>query len=243
MRLSENQRATIQIKLDKAPSISQVVNISSDNSNITVSPESLTFNNSNYNEYQAVTLSALTDEDAINNNVEITLSSAEGVDNEIINVLFIEAGYADTPINPLTTTTLNGYTDETFFITEMTDTNAWNKAGYSNTTFETNKSYKLHLTFIELNLTGEYALTINTGYMIGGAAGNIKISDLSDTYVNAVSTAIANKTLNTDFVSEPFTISADHIEAAKTTNIFFLQFSNANTGSYVKAQLYIEEVI
>ena len=73
--INEGGTDTFTVKLDKAPTNSQVVNISSNNTDVTLSASTLTFNSSNYSTPQTVTINVAEDSDAVNDNCKITISS------------------------------------------------------------------------------------------------------------------------------------------------------------------------
>ena len=71
----EGSATTFTVKLVSSPTQSQVVNLSSNNTDITLSPSSLTFNSSNYSTPQTITVSASEDSDETNDSATITISS------------------------------------------------------------------------------------------------------------------------------------------------------------------------
>ena len=73
--ISEGNTDTFTVKLDKAPTNSQTVNISSNNSDVTLSTNTLTFNSSNYSKEQTVSINVAEDSDTVNDNCTLTLSS------------------------------------------------------------------------------------------------------------------------------------------------------------------------
>ena len=73
--INEGGTDTFTVKLDKAPTNSQIVNISSNNSDVTLSVNTLTFNSSNYSTPQTVTINVAEDSDTVNDNCTLTLSS------------------------------------------------------------------------------------------------------------------------------------------------------------------------
>lgn len=83
LTISEGGGITFGVKLANKPTNDQVVNVSSSNSNVTVSPQELTFTNTNYSEYQTVTVTSIDDENIGDINGNIKLSS-EGVTSVII---------------------------------------------------------------------------------------------------------------------------------------------------------------
>ena len=99
--INEGNTDTFTVKLDKAPTNSQIVNISSNNSDVTLSANTLTFNSSNYNQTQEVRINVAEDSDTINDNCTLTLSS-NNVSSKTITITITDNDSAsDTPIeNP-----------------------------------------------------------------------------------------------------------------------------------------------
>lgn len=84
--INENSNGTFAITLDSAPTDSQDVSITVDNSNVTISPDTVTFTSSNYNVEQIITVTALHDSDSyVDSNSIITISS-DNVESKIVNV-------------------------------------------------------------------------------------------------------------------------------------------------------------
>ena len=73
--INEGGTDTFTVKLDKAPTNSQIVNISSNNTDVTLSTSTLTFDSSNYSIAQEVTINVAEDSDTVNDNCTLTLSS------------------------------------------------------------------------------------------------------------------------------------------------------------------------
>ena len=99
--IREGDTDTFTVKLDKAPTNSQTVNISSNNSDVTLSTNTLTFTPDNYNQTQEVRINIAEDSDAINDNCTLTLSS-NNVSSKTITITITDNDSAsDTPIeNP-----------------------------------------------------------------------------------------------------------------------------------------------
>ena len=99
--INEGGTDTFTVKLDKAPTNSQTVNISSNNSDVTLSINTLTFTPDNYNQTQEVRINIAEDSDAINDNCTLTLSS-NNVSSKTITITITDNDSAsDTPIeNP-----------------------------------------------------------------------------------------------------------------------------------------------
>ena len=104
--MNEGTSNTFTVKLDGAPTNSQTVNISSNNSDVTLSPNTLTFNSSNYSTEQTVTINVAEDSDKTKDNCTITLSSS-GVANKTVT-LTINDITVDEPEEPSGGTDLTG---------------------------------------------------------------------------------------------------------------------------------------
>ena len=83
LTMNEGGEITFGVKLANKPTNDQIVNLSVSNSQVTVSPQELTFTNANYGEYQTITVTSIDDEDMGNVAGNITISS-EGVTSVII---------------------------------------------------------------------------------------------------------------------------------------------------------------
>lgn len=73
--INEGGTDTFTVNLDKAPTNSQTVNISSNNNDVTLSANTLTFNSSNYSTPQTVTINVAEDSDSVNDKCILTVSS------------------------------------------------------------------------------------------------------------------------------------------------------------------------
>ena len=104
--MNEGTSNTFTVKLDKAPTNSQTVNISSNNSDVTLSASTLTFDSSNYSTPQTVTINVAEDSDKTNDSCTITLSSS-GVANKTVT-LTINDITVDEPEEPSGGTDLTG---------------------------------------------------------------------------------------------------------------------------------------
>ena len=96
--INEGSRDTFTVKLDKAPTNSQIVNISSNNSDVTLSTNTLTFDSSNYSESQTVTINVAEDSDAVNDNCTLTISSSNVSSKTITITITDNDTSSDVPI-------------------------------------------------------------------------------------------------------------------------------------------------
>ena len=76
LTILEGKSGTFTVKLGSQPTQSQTVSLSSNNTDVTLSPNTLTFTPSNYNTAQTVTVAAAEDSDETNDSATITLTSS-----------------------------------------------------------------------------------------------------------------------------------------------------------------------
>ena len=96
--INEGGTDTFTVKLDKAPTNSQTVNISSNNSDVTLSTNTLTFTPDKYNQTQEVRINVAEDSDAINDNCTLTLSSTNVSSKTITITITDNDSSGETPI-------------------------------------------------------------------------------------------------------------------------------------------------
>ena len=96
--INEESTDTFTVKLDKAPTNSQTVNISSNNSDVTLSTNTLTFTPDNYNQTQEVRINVAKDSDAVNDNCTLTLSSTNVSSKTIIITIIDNDSAGETPV-------------------------------------------------------------------------------------------------------------------------------------------------
>ena len=109
--INEGGTDTFTVKLDKAPTNSQIVNISSNNIDVTLSTSTLTFDSSNYSKEQTVTINVGEDSDSVNDNCTLTLSS-NNVSSKTIRITITDndsaSGEPEVPTdNPFVGKTVN----------------------------------------------------------------------------------------------------------------------------------------
>ncbi|MGM9544158.1 MAG: SGNH/GDSL hydrolase family protein [Romboutsia timonensis] len=75
LTIDEGSSSTFAVTLSQAPTNNQIVNIASNNTDVTVSPTLLTFTSDDYSTAQTVTVSCAEDDDTTNDTATITLSS------------------------------------------------------------------------------------------------------------------------------------------------------------------------
>ena len=121
--ISEGGTDTFTVKLDKAPTNSQTVNISSNNSDVTLSTNTLTFTPDKYNQTQEVRINVAEDSDVINDNCILTLSSTN-VSSKTIAITIIENDLpGETPVENQfigkTVTVTKNYSDNFVHLTAL----------------------------------------------------------------------------------------------------------------------------
>ena len=86
LSFNENASTTFTVKLDKAPTNNQVVNLSVNNAYCTLSKKSLTFTSSNYSTVQTVTVTGVHDSSNYSNQTSIINLTSANVANKTISV-------------------------------------------------------------------------------------------------------------------------------------------------------------
>ena len=86
VNIEEGNEITVGITLDNAPTNEQVVNISVNNSNCTVSPETLTFTSDNYSTSQSITITGAHLSSVYTNQTSVITLSSLNVNSKLINV-------------------------------------------------------------------------------------------------------------------------------------------------------------
>lgn len=102
--ITEGQSDTFTVKLDKAPTNNQVVTLSKDNSDVTLSITSLTFTPSNYSIAQTVTINVAEDnEDYSNETCTITLLSPNvATKTLLVNIIDNDEAPSNIPVKGVT---------------------------------------------------------------------------------------------------------------------------------------------
>ena len=103
LSFAENASTTFTVKLDKAPTNNQVVNLSVNNAYCTLNKTSLTFTPSNYSTAQTVTVAGVHDSNNYSNKTSIINLTSPNVANKTISVTIKNA---DTP--PVVTVPVTG---------------------------------------------------------------------------------------------------------------------------------------
>ena len=96
LNLTEGNTGTINVKMDRFITHNQTVTISSNNSGVTVSPSTLTFTSDNYNSNQAVTVTAVQDDNTDDLTATLTFKS-DKVSNKTATVKVTDDDVSVTP--------------------------------------------------------------------------------------------------------------------------------------------------
>lgn len=86
LSLNEGASGTINVTLDKAPTYDQTVNITSDNTDVTISPSSLVFTSDNFRTPQVITITVAEDDDEYADETANVILSTSGVSNVTVSV-------------------------------------------------------------------------------------------------------------------------------------------------------------
>ena len=203
--ISEGDTDTFTVKLDKAPTNSQTVNISSNNSDVTLSTNTLTFTPNNYNQTQEVRINVAEDSDAINDNCTLTLSS-NNVSSKTITIIITDNDSAsDTPIE-------NPFIGKTVTVTKNYD-----KYNYAHLTalLNVDEDMKNNSTY-DIVLNGSNASNMGNASNEGGTL----FKDNSGEVANGQGAALTNvMTTFTQTVSNGnLTVTAEQRNGAVSTN-------------------------
>lgn len=138
--INEGESGTFKIQLDKAPTNPETITLTVNNSNCTVSPESIVFTSDNYNIEQEIIISTVSDSSSYEDKNSIITLSNDNITEKTINITIKNTD--EIPTVSVTGITLEKETSsmmvgdkETLFYT-IIPTEATNK----NVTWETNNS-------------------------------------------------------------------------------------------------------
>ena len=197
LAVNENASNTFTVKLDKAPTSNQVVNVAVDNSYCTVNPSSLTFTSSDYSIAQTVTVTGVHDNSHYSTkNSTITVSSAN-VSSKNITVTINNIDEQPSETVPVQGVTLNKPThtmkvDETLQLTPViTPSNATNQE----VTWETsNGNCTVVGGLVTATAEGECVITCKTvdGNKSDTCNVTVQAKDIVDTPSNELNPSIKN---------------------------------------------------
>ena len=108
--ISENSTTTFTVKLDASPTNNQTVSLSSNNSDVTLDKNLLTFTSSNYNVEQTVTITVAKDSDYNNDTCKITATSPN-VANAYLELTISDVDTPSVPTGSIITDGLQVYID------------------------------------------------------------------------------------------------------------------------------------
>ena len=108
--ISENSTTTFTVKLDASPTNNQTVNLSSNNPDVILDKNSLTFTSSNYNVEQTVTITIAKDSDRDNDTCKITAASPN-VANVYLDLTITDVDTPPEPTSNIITDGLQVYID------------------------------------------------------------------------------------------------------------------------------------
>ena len=201
--ISEGGTDTFTVKLDKAPTNSQTVNISSNNSDVTLSTNTLTFTPDKYNQTQEVRINVAEDSDAINDNCTLTLSSTNVSSKTITIAITDNDSSGETPIE-------NQFVGKTVTVTK----NYQGNFAHLTALLNVDEDMRSNSTY-EIVLNGSNVSNMSNASNEGGTL----FSDDSGEVANGLGTALSNvMTTFTQTVSNGnLTITATPRNAAVST--------------------------
>lgn len=216
--INEGGTDTFTVKLDKAPTNSQIVNISSNNSDVTLSTNTLTFNSNNYNQTQEVRINVAEDSDATNDSCTLTLSS-NNVSSKTITITITDNDSAsDTPIE-------NPFIGKTVTATK----NYQNNFAHLVALLNVDEDMRSNSTY-EIVLNGSNVSNMTNASNTGGTL----FSDNSGEVANGLGTALTNvMTTFTQTVSDgSLTITAEPRNGAVSTKYVKVPIMISGTTPY-----------
>ena len=98
LTINEGEPGSFKVKLNSAPTQDEVINLSVDNSNCTVSPTQLSFNSTNYSEKQTVTVNTTRDSSSYDDKRSVITLSNDNINSKTVNVTIVNTD--EEPIRP-----------------------------------------------------------------------------------------------------------------------------------------------
>ena len=218
--IAEGNETTVGITLDNAPTSEQTVNVSVNNSNCTVSPETLTFTSDNYSTSQNMTIrgthlsNVYTDQTSV-----ITLSSLN-VDSKLINVTI-----TNTDIKPDTGTGLTR--DNLIYYADMKDQN-WTKTNDARYDFieDTNTIFDRPIQVGYMEYTGGTNLDGNVIENNVLKSNSTNTSILGGKNLNYNVSKFDNKKITFEFFGKIPESANETMVVAEATGSFFIRGNN-----------------
>lgn len=216
LTINEGSSDTFTVKLDKAPSNSQIVNISSNNSDVTLSTNTLTFDSSNYSNPQTVTINVAEDSDTVNDECTLTLSSIN-VSSKTITITIIDndsaSGEPDVPIE-------NQFVGKTVTVTKNFQGNFVHLVALLNVDddMRSNSTYNIVLNgsnvsnMVSESNTGGTLFSddsgeVSNGLYVGSLTGNATFTQTVSNGNLTVTATPRNAAVSTNYVKVPIVIS------------------------------------
>ena len=201
--MNEGTSESFTVKLDKAPTNSQVVTLSVNNTDVTLSTNTLTFTSDNYNQAQEVRINVTEDSDKTNDNCTITLSSS-GVSNKTVTLIINDITIDDTP-TPTTYSISNNLTNVT---SNNSSTSIAEGSSYS-ATLTANSGFTLETVTVSMGgiditstaySNGSISISSVTGNIVINATATKQASSGTGEYrdVTVDDVTLINSTLNID---------------------------------------------
>ena len=215
--ISEGGTDTFTVKLDKAPTNSQTVNISNNNSDVTLSTNTLTFTPDNYNQTQEVRINVAEDSDAINDNCTLTLSSTN-VSSKTIAITIIDNDSAgETPVE-------NQFIGKTVTVTKNYQGNFAHLTALLNVDEDMKNNSTYNIVLNGSNISNMTNASNNGGTLFSDDSGEVAnglgtaISTAMPTFTQTVSNGNLtitvtprNAAISTKYVKVPIVISGSQI--------------------------------
>lgn len=229
--INEGSSNTFNITLDKAPTNEQTINIVSNNTDVVVNPNSLTFTSYDYNVAKTVTVNAKEDDDTTNDTATITLSNSKVVSKTVL-VTVVDN---DTPVEVTTYTITNSLTNVT---NNNSATNVNEGTNYT-ATLSANNGYVLDTVTVTMGGTDITSDVYSNGVInISSVIGNIVIIANAIVQSSGGDYSTDLKTLIYDFT----TLNAGNTSISSTgTEIFDITLPEIVSDGYVDGEVSKDE--
>ena len=216
--ITEGNSATITVSLSEPPTSSQTISITSDNSDVTVSPTSLTFDSSNYS--ATLTITASEDGDYVNDIANITFSSI----NVANKVLVVNVTDNDQPPTLQSITAVYAQGNTTVYPDTSLDTlknNLVVTANYSDSSTQTVTDY---------DLSGSLSVgtsSVTVSYQGKTTTFNVTVSEKPADVIKVNSVSL-NKTSHSCNVDDIVELTASIVPSNATNQAVTFTSDNAN---------------
>ena len=200
--IAEGASATFTVNLDKQPSGNQTINISTNNVDVSVNPNTLTFTTDNYNTKQTVTINVAEDDSDYSNETCVITLSGTNISSKNITVNITDNDISQEPTNYTITYNLTNCTSSNSVTTISKNSN------YT-TTISPNEGYTLGNIAVVMGGQDISTSAVNSGVItIDAVTGNLSITcEASAATISEKIVTLSDFTINNNITG--FTVNSD----------------------------------